>query len=80
LCYSQFSDEKRYAAGWPEPGEELHIGRIPCGGSYAEHIELIQIESGGIRVTGYLPDHQPRELPEPKLAAAVAIARERLAG
>ena len=63
-----------------QPGEEPPIGLILCAGSSAEHIELLELESSGIRVAEYLTDLPPRELLEQKLKAAVAIARERLAG
>jgi predicted nuclease of restriction endonuclease-like (RecB) superfamily len=63
-----------------QPGEEPPVGLILCAGSSAEHIELLELESSGIRVAEYLTDLPPRELLEQKLKAAVAIARERLAG
>ena len=63
-----------------QQGEEPPIGLILCAGSSEEHIELLQLEASGIRVAEYLTELPPRELLEQKLKAAVAIARERLAG
>ena len=63
-----------------QQGEEPPIGLILCAGSSEEHIELLQLEASGIRVAEYLTELPPRELLEQKLRAAVAIAREQLAG
>lgn len=62
-----------------QPGEEQPLGLILCAGSSAEHIELLQLESSGIRVAEYFTELPPRKLLEQKLKRAVAIARERLA-
>jgi len=62
-----------------QPGEEQPLGLILCAGSSAEHIELLQLESSGIRVAEYFTELPPRKLLEQKLKSAVAIARERLA-
>jgi len=62
-----------------QPGEESPIGMILCAGSSVEHVELLQLETSGIRVAEYLTELPPREVLEQKLKAAVAIAQERLA-
>ena len=63
-----------------QPGEESPIGLILCAGSSVEHVELLELEASSIRVAEYLTELPPRKLLEQKLKAAVAIARERLAG
>ena len=63
-----------------QPGEEPPIGLVLCAGSSVEHVELLELEASSIRVAEYLTELPPRELLEQKLKAAVAIARERLAG
>ena len=63
-----------------QPGEEPPIGLVLCAGSSVGHIELLELEASSIRVAEYLTELPPRELLEQKLKAAVAIARERLAG
>ncbi|MDP3565261.1 MAG: PDDEXK nuclease domain-containing protein [Methanoregula sp.] len=62
-----------------QPGEEPPLGLILCAGSSAGHIELLELETGSIRVAEYLTELPPREVLEQKLKSAVAIARERLA-
>ena len=63
-----------------QPGEEPPIGLVLCAGSSVEHVELLELEASSIRVAEYLTELPPREVLEQKLKAAVAIARERLAG
>ncbi|MCX6692564.1 MAG: YhcG family protein [Methanoregula sp.] len=63
-----------------QPGEEIPLGLILCSGRSSERIELLRLEERGIRVAEYLTELPPREVLEQKLKAAVAIARERLAG
>ena len=63
-----------------QPGEDPPLGLILCSGRSTERIELLRLEDRGIRVAEYLTELPPRELLEQKLKAAVAIARERLAG
>jgi predicted nuclease of restriction endonuclease-like (RecB) superfamily len=63
-----------------QPGEEPPIGLVLCAGSSVGHIELLELEASSIRVAEYLTELPPREVLEQKLKAAVAIARERLAG
>jgi len=42
------------------PGEEPPIGLILCAGKSAEHVELLELESSGIRVAAYLTELPPR--------------------
>jgi predicted nuclease of restriction endonuclease-like (RecB) superfamily len=63
-----------------QAGEDPPIGLVLCAGSSAGHIELLELEESSIRVAEYLTELPPRELLGQKLKAAVAIARERLAG
>lgn len=62
------------------PGEEPPIGLILCAGKRRETIELLEMESSGIRVAEYLTELPPKEVLVRKLHAAVQHARERLAG
>ena len=60
--------------------EEPPLGLILCAGKTAEHVELLRLESSGIRVAEYLTELPPRKLLERKLHQAIQMARERLAG
>jgi hypothetical protein len=46
------------------PGEEPPIGLIFCAGKSDDHVELLQLDSSGIRVAKYLTELPPRELLE----------------
>jgi predicted nuclease of restriction endonuclease-like (RecB) superfamily len=61
------------------PGEAPPIGLILCAGKSEDHVTLLQLEEGGIRVAQYLTELPPLELLEKKLHAAVLRAREKLA-
>ncbi len=61
------------------PGEEPPIGLILCGGKSEEHVELLQLDSSGIRVAQYLTELPSREVLEKTLHESIRRARERLA-
>ncbi|MDD5616018.1 MAG: PDDEXK nuclease domain-containing protein [Candidatus Methanoperedens sp.] len=60
-------------------GEESPLGLILCAGKTAEHVELLQLETRGIRVAEYLTELPPRPLLEAKLHEAIRLAREQIA-
>jgi predicted nuclease of restriction endonuclease-like (RecB) superfamily len=60
-------------------GEESPLGLILCAEKTAEHIELLQLETSGIRVAEYLTELPPRPLLEAKLHEAIRLAREQIA-
>jgi predicted nuclease of restriction endonuclease-like (RecB) superfamily len=62
-----------------QPGEDPPIGLILCAGKSEDHVTLLRLDQGGIRVAQYLTELPPRELLEKKLHAAVIRAREKLA-
>ena len=47
--------------------EEAPIGLILCAGKKSEHVELLQVEQSGIRVTEYLLEMPPRDVLQAKL-------------
>lgn len=59
-------------------GESLPIGLILCAEHSHEHIELLELDKGDIRVAEYLTDQLPRELLQQKLHIAVEQARQQL--
>jgi predicted nuclease of restriction endonuclease-like (RecB) superfamily len=61
-----------------QPGEEPPIGLILCAGKSDDHVRLLQLEHGGIRVAEDLGELPSRELLEKKLHAAVQRARAKL--
>jgi len=61
-----------------EPGEETPLGLILCAGKASEQIELLQLDTSGIRVAEYMTELPKRELLEQKLHKAVELARKRL--
>ena len=58
-------------------GENQPIGLILCAGKAGEHIELLMLDKGNIRVAQYLTELPPREVLQAKLHAAVAKAKAR---
>ncbi|KPQ43837.1 MAG: hypothetical protein MPEBLZ_01618 [Candidatus Methanoperedens nitroreducens] len=60
-------------------GEESPLGLILCAEKTAEHVELQQLETSGIRVAEYLTELPPRRVLETKLHEAVRLAREQIA-
>jgi len=60
-------------------GEETPLGLILCAEKTTEHVELLQLETSGIRVAEYLTELPPRPLLEAKLHEAIRLAREQIA-
>jgi len=60
-------------------GEDSPLGLILCAEKTAEHVELLQLETSGIRVAEYLTELPPRQLLETKLHEAIRLAREQIA-
>lgn len=60
-------------------GEESPLGLILCAEKTTEHVELLQLETSGIRVAEYLTELPPRPLLEAKLHEAIRLAREQIA-
>ena len=58
-------------------GENQPIGLILCSGKSDEHIELLMLEQGNIRVAQYLTELPPREVLQAKLHTAIAKAKAR---
>ena len=61
------------------PGEDDPIGLILCAEKSDERIEVLELESRGIRIAEYLTELPPRSILEKKLHEAVLLARARLA-
>ena len=59
--------------------EEKPIGLILCAGKMSETVELLDLESSGIRVSSYWTKVLPKKQLERKLHDAVRLARARLA-
>lgn len=59
-------------------GENLPIGLILCAEQSHEHIELLELDKGDIRVAEYLTSQLPRELLQQKLHLAIEQARQQL--
>ena len=62
-----------------QPGEEPPIGLILCAGKADERIELLELESSGIRVAQYLTELPPKQILERRFHEAIVAARARLA-
>lgn len=60
-------------------GEEKPLGLILCAGQNRETVELLDLETSGIRVASYWTEVLPKKELERKLHDAVRLARERLA-
>lgn len=58
-------------------GENPPIGLILCSAKSDEHIELLMLDQGNIRVAQYLTELPPREVLQAKLHAAIAKAKTR---
>ena len=59
-------------------GEDAPIGLILCSGKNDEHIELLGLDEGNIRVAEYLTKLPPMDVLEEKLRLAIERARRRL--
>ena len=60
------------------PGEDDPIGLILCASKSNERIEVLELESRGIRVAEYLTELPPREVLQKRLHEAVRLARARV--
>lgn len=60
------------------PGEEPPIGLILCAEKSDERVELLELESRGIRIAEYLTELPPKDLLARKLHDAVRLAQARL--
>jgi hypothetical protein len=60
------------------PGEESPIGLILCAEKSDERVELLELESRGIRIAEYLTELPPKDLLTRKLHDAVQLAQARL--
>jgi len=60
------------------PGEEAPIGLILCAEKSDERVELLELESRGIRIAEYLTELPPKDLLTRKLHDAVQLAQARL--
>jgi predicted nuclease of restriction endonuclease-like (RecB) superfamily len=60
-------------------GEDKPIGLVLCAGKKSERVELLDLESSGIRVASYWTKVLPRKEMEKKLHGAVLLARARMA-
>jgi predicted nuclease of restriction endonuclease-like (RecB) superfamily len=60
------------------PDEESPLGIILCAGKRAEHVELLEMNQGGIHVASYVTKLIPKKRLEQKLHEAVKMARARL--
>jgi predicted nuclease of restriction endonuclease-like (RecB) superfamily len=60
------------------PGEEAPIGLILCAEKSDERVELLELESRGIRIAEYLTELPPKDLLTRKLHDAVRLAQARL--
>ena len=59
-------------------GENQPIGLILCSGKNDEHVELLGLDEGNIRVAEYITQLPPMEVLEEKLRLAISRARRRL--
>jgi hypothetical protein len=78
-----YKDQMELYLGWLKQyemleGEAYPIGPILCAEKTLEHIELMQLDKGDIRVAEYLTHQLPTTLLEQKLQLAIEQARQRL--
>jgi len=60
------------------PGEGPPIGLILCAGKSEEHIELLELGAGGVRIATYLTELPSKDVLAKKLHSAIEAARLRL--
>jgi uncharacterized protein YyaL (SSP411 family) len=72
----------REEAPCPDLFRKYHppIGLILCAGKADERVELLELESSGIRVAQYLTELPPEKILERRFHEAIVAARRRLAG
>jgi len=61
-----------------QPDEETPIGLILCADKSEEHVRLLRLDEGGIRVAAYMTELPPKEVLREKLHAALIAARAKL--
>jgi predicted nuclease of restriction endonuclease-like (RecB) superfamily len=61
-----------------QPGENPPLGLILCADKNDEQIELLELNSGSIRVASYLTDLPAREMLERRLVKSIQAAKARL--
>ncbi len=59
-------------------GENLPVGLILCSGKNEEHIELLQLNQGNIKVAEYITKTMPKDELLAKLHNSIELARQRL--
>ena len=60
------------------PGEKRPIGLILCAGKNEEHVRLLELTKGNVRVASYLTELPPREVLEQKFRQAIEVAHRRM--
>ena len=59
-------------------GENLPVGLLLCSGKNDEHIELLQLNQGNIRVAEYITKTMPKDELLAKLHASIELARNKI--
>lgn len=59
------------------PGERAPIGLILCAGKSEEHVELLELDQGRLRVATYITELPPKDVLAKKLHSAIEAARAR---
>lgn len=59
-------------------GENLPVGLLLCSGKNDEHIELLQLNQGNIRVAEYITKTIPREELLAKLHSSIELAKQKI--
>ena len=59
-------------------GENLPVGLLLCSGKNNEHIELLQLNQGNIRVAEYITRTVPKEELLAKLHSSIELARQKI--
>lgn len=60
-----------------QPGEKPPIGLVMCSEKSTTHVELLQLEGSGIKVSQFLTELPPKQILESKLQSTIREARER---
>ncbi len=59
-------------------GENLPVGLLLCSGKNEEHIELLQLNQGNIRVAEYITRTMPKDELMAKLHSSIELARKKI--
>jgi len=59
-------------------GENMPVGLLLCSGKNNEHIELLQLNQGNIRVAEYITKTMPKEELLAKLHSSIELARQKI--